>query len=128
MKILIPWAILFILFLGFLASCYYDSEEYLFPQVNAQCDTTNFTYLNAVKPILQNYCLSCHGNSTAASLGGNIRLEDYADIKIRVDDHRLIGSIAREAGYSPMPMGASKLDDCKITTVKKWADSGAPNN
>jgi hypothetical protein len=127
MKIILSWAVLFILLLGFISSCYYDSEEYLFPKINTQCDTTN-SYKNSVKPILQNNCLTCHSNNTAASFGGNIKLEDYADVKIKVDDHRLIGSITQAAGYFPMPMGASKLDECKITTVKKWADSGAPNN
>jgi hypothetical protein len=128
MKVLLPLVILVVLLIGFMAGCYYDSEEYLFPQISTQCDTVNFTFSNAVNPILQNNCLACHGNNSAGAYGGNIKLEKYDDVKARVDDHRLIGSIAHEAGYFPMPMGASKLDNCKITTVKKWADSGAPNN
>ena len=58
------------------AGCFYDSEEYLFPTLNTQCDTVNITYAASVIPILDNHCLSCHSNSTAAAFGGNIALED----------------------------------------------------
>lgn len=128
MKYIFRFSLLFIMIAAAFSRCYYDSEEYLYPQVSSQCDTTNITFSQSVQPILQNICLSCHSNTTAASFGGNIRLEDYADVKVRVDDHRLIGSIAHEAGYSPMPMGAPMLSDCKITVIKKWAEAGAPNN
>jgi hypothetical protein len=122
---------IFILFIilpaAMVSSCYYDSEEYLYPQTGNQCDTTNVTYANAVVPIIKDYCLACHGNSTY-TMGGNIKLEDYADIKLRVDDHRLTGSIEHQNGYSPMPMGSRKLDDCKITVIRIWVNAGAPNN
>jgi hypothetical protein len=100
------------------SSCYYDSEEYLYP---------NTTYAKSVVPILQNYCYSCHSNSTA-SMGGNIKLEDYADVKLHADDHRLLGSMEHQSGYSPMPQGSKKLDDCKVSTVRIWVYAGAPNN
>jgi hypothetical protein len=109
------------------SSCYYDSEEYLYPSTSSQCDTTNVTYSLSVVPIIQNNCLSCHSNSTA-SMGGNIKLEDYADVKLRADDHRLLGSVEHQSGYSPMPQGAKKLDDCKISTIRIWVNAGAPNN
>jgi hypothetical protein len=108
--------------------CYYDSEEFLYPQTNNQCDTTNVTYNNSVVPILQNSCFSCHANSVAASFGGNIKLENYADVKIQADNHKLLGSVAHENGYSPMPMGTSKLENCKITTIRIWVNAGALNN
>jgi hypothetical protein len=114
--------------LASVTSCFYDSEEYLFPQTSNQCDTTQVTYSQSVDPIIQNYCLSCHGNSTAANYGGNIKLEDYEGIKAQVDANRLIGAITHENGYLPMPKDASKLDDCKITTIRIWVDAGAPNN
>ena len=115
------------LFIFLLSTCYYDSQEYLFPRVNNQCDTTNVTFSLSVKPILQNSCYGCHSNSTSA-FGGNIRLEDYADVNSRVTDGRLIGSVTHSGGYSPMPMGAAKLEDCKITIIQKWIDSGSPDN
>lgn len=110
------------------STCYYDSEEFLFPQINDQCDTLNITFINSVAPMLDNSCLSCHANSVAASFGGNIRLENYADVKVQADNHKLLGSVAHENGYSPMPMGTPKLENCKITTIRIWVNAGALNN
>jgi len=107
--------------------CYYDSEEYLYPQLGNQCDTTNVTFGLSVKPLLESYCYGCHSNSTS-SLGGNIRLEDYADVKTRADNGSLLGSISYSAGFSPMPMGAAKLENCNIAIVQKWIDTGTLNN
>jgi hypothetical protein len=108
--------------------CYYDSEEFLFPQTSNQCDTTHVTFSNSVVPILQNSCLSCHANSVAASFGGNIKLENYADVKIQANNHKLLGSVAHENGYSPMPLGTSKLESCKIIIIRIWVNAGALNN
>lgn len=125
MKTLIPVAIII---LCAISGCYYDSKEYLFPQNSNNCDTTNVTFSLSVSPLLSNHCLSCHGNSTAASLGGNIKLENYADVKLRADNGSLFGSVNYTSGFSQMPKGSSKLDDCKLTIIKKWIDNGATNN
>lgn len=114
--------------LSVLYGCYYDSKEYLYPQDIAACNTTNVTYNLSVRPILNSYCLSCHSNNSASSLGGNVRLEMYSDVILRVDDGSLIGSINHDNGFSPMPKGSSKLNLCNITVIQKWIDDGAPNN
>jgi len=126
-QLTLPFAILLMIFF-ITYSCYYDSEEYLFPTLNSQCDTLNVTFSGSITPILMNKCMACHSNNTAASFGGNIRLEDYADVKARADDQRLYGSIAHEQGYSPMPQGSPRLSDCNIATFRIWIFSGAPNN
>jgi len=127
MKISVLFTLLSVMILVSISSCYYDSEEYLYPGTGSQCDTTQVTYAQSIVPIIRNYCLSCHGNSTS-SLGGNIKLEDYTDIKLRADDHRLLGSVEHKDGYSPMPKGASKLNNCNIATLRIWIAAGAPNN
>lgn len=110
------------------ASCYYDSEEYLYGKPGAACDTSNITYSGGVKPILDTYCLSCHNNSSAASLGGNIKLGDYASVYVQANNKSLYGAISHAGGYSAMPKGAAKMDDCKILVIKKWIDAGMLNN
>lgn len=109
-------------------SCYYDNEEFLYPKLSSSCDTTNVTFSSSVKPILQQYCLTCHSNSSAASFGGNIKLEDHADVKTRADNGQLYGTIAHLPGYSPMPKSGSKIDDCNISIIKTWIDIGSPDN
>jgi len=118
-----------------LSTCYYDSEEYLFPEVNNTCDTSNVTFSLSVTPILQENCYECHSNSNAAS-HLTFKLQDYADVKPRAlldGSHMggsLLGAISHAAGYKPMPYpaGASKIPSCKITIIQKWIDSGSPDN
>jgi hypothetical protein len=116
-----------LLIIIFLPTCYYDSEEYLFPQVNNQCDTTSYTFSADVKPILENNCYSCHSNNTS-SFGGGIKLEDHADVAAQGSNGSLMGSITHSNGFSPMPQGEAKLEDCKITIIRKWIEAGMLNN
>lgn len=109
-------------------SCYYDNEEFLYPKLSTSCDTANVTFSSSIQPVLQQYCFTCHSNSNAASFGGNIKLEDYADVKISADNGKLYGSVAHLPGYSQMPKGGSKIDDCNISIIKTWIDSGSPDN
>ena len=64
-----------------------------------ECDTTNVTYSVQVTSIMNN-CVSCHN---ASSPSGNIRLDNYTNVKTQVDNGKLIGSIEHKAGFSPMP-------------------------
>ena len=120
--------IVFIISIFIFSGCYYDSQEYMFPELGSGCDTTNVTFSGTLEPMLSSYCLSCHSNSTAASYGANIKLENYSDVLLRVNDGKLYGSIAQSGGFSPMPKNSTKLSDCKISSVKIWIDAGAPNN
>jgi hypothetical protein len=108
--------------------CYYDSEEYLFPDTGSTCDTVNVTYALSVVPILQDNCLSCHNNSVAVALGGNVKLQDYADVKLKADDGKLVGVISHAPGFVPMPQGAVKMNVCSISIIRLWVEGGAENN
>jgi hypothetical protein len=88
------------------------------------CDTTLFTY-TAVKKIIDANCINCHSGISPA---GGLNYSAYAGLKAVADAGRLQGAITHSAGYTPMPFGQPKLDDCKITQIKKWIQSGAPNN
>jgi hypothetical protein len=59
---------------------------------------------------------------------GNVKLETWADVKIYADNGSLLGSITHQGGYSPMPKGSAKLEDCPIAVIQKWIEMGAPNN
>ena len=112
-----------------LSSCKYDNEEDLYPQP-ITCDTTNVTFAGTVKPIIDQYCLSCH-NGTSPSAG--IILETYSEIAasaaIPVGTFgSLMGVIKHSEGNSPMPQNGDKLSDCKIRQIQKWINDGTPNN
>jgi len=122
MRIIVP---IITIFLFAVSGCYYDSQEFLYPQITP-CDTTNVTYTLSVKPIIYD-CLGCHSNSNASSLGGNFKLENYADVKLRADDGKLLSSIKWTSSFN-MPKNSAKLESCKIIIIEKWIGAGAPNN
>lgn len=114
---------------GFIfTQCYYDKKELLYPQVGTECDTTNVTYNPKITNILSGNCYSCHGNGVAASLGGGIKLQNYADVKEKVS--RIYGAITHQSGYleMPRPIGSPMLDSCSIKLIRIWIAAGAPNN
>jgi hypothetical protein len=129
LKVLIGFGLILFVIIT-LSGCYYDSEEYLYsvPGGNNCVDTTIFTYSGGVQPILSKYCYTCHSNSAAASMGGNVKLQDYADVKAKAAAGNLYGSIAHTGSYSQMPKGSAQLADCYLTVVKKWIAAGMNNN
>jgi hypothetical protein len=116
----------FILFVLFLASCYYDNEEALYPVYSTSCDTSNVTFSGTIAPVLASNCLGCHSNAAASSSGNNIRLENYADVVTRVS--AVIGSIKHTGTFSPMPKNGGKIKACSITQFDIWIQKGMINN
>ena len=92
---------------------------------DAECDTNNFTYASAIKPIIDQTCKGCHNSALA---NGGVRLDSYEFIAAVANDGRLLGTISHSGGYTPMPFNGNKLDDCKITQVRKWIEAGSQNN
>lgn len=117
--------IIFFLLLTFL-SCYYDSEEALYPVIGTSCDTTDVTFTGTVSPMLANNCYSCHSNASSASFGNGIAIENYADVKARAIS--IQGSVKHSASYSPMPKNGGKLNPCLIDQFDIWIKNGMPNN
>ncbi len=114
------------LIIFFCISCYYDNEENLYPEISNACDTTNVTFSSTITTMMSNSCLSCHSNSTAANFGNNIRLQDYSDVNAQ--GQRVLGTIGHNSGFSPMPKGGAKLNDCLIVQFEVWVNNGSPNN
>lgn len=110
-----------------LSSCYYDNEEDLYRSEEMFCDTLNISFSDDIIPIIDNSCISCHGNVTAPALGGNIFLHNYFGVKTSVDNGSLIGSIKYLPGYNSMPIDY-KLDECTIKKINAWINNDAPNN
>jgi hypothetical protein len=120
-KIIITVFALSILLYG----CYNNSEEYLYPNINTNCDTTNVTFSSTISSIISENCLSCHQGSNPE---GGIELSNYANVKIQADNGKLLGTVQQLSGYSAMPKGAAKLSDCKINQIKIWINKGTQNN
>lgn len=110
-----------LLFVG----CYYDVEQELYPTIN--CNTTGMSYATDVVTILtNNSCISCHNNTNPQ---GSIKLDTYADVKINVDNGRLLGSVNHDAGFKQMPQGSTtKINQCSLDQLQAWIADGALNN
>jgi len=121
---LIHFALLLAIPTFFMAGCYNDSKEYLYPELPGACDTTNVTYSAKVQPIIDAYCVSCHSGSAPS---GNLSIENYDQVKALADDGRLVNVINAANGYPLMPEG-SALSDCSIKQIEIWVAAGAPNN
>ncbi len=91
----------------------------------SSCDTASFSFSLAIKPMVSNKCQGCHNGSSAS---GGIDLSTYAGVKAKVNDGRLWGSINHQSGFQAMPLNGNKLSDCEITQIRKWIESGSPNN
>ena len=112
-----------LLSLLFLAGCYYDVEEELYPTTG--CSTTDMSYTNDILPIIDTNCYGCHD---AANNFAGVNVEGYDQLKIYVDNNELLGVIRHESGFSPMPQNAPKMVDCDIEKIESWINAGAPNN
>ncbi len=88
------------------------------------CDTVNVSFSANVNPMLSTYCISCHSGSAPQ---GGVNLSGYANVKIYVDNGKLLGSIEHKPGFVAMPQG-SKLSDCNIGMVRNWIAEGALDN
>ena len=107
----------------FLSSCYYDSQEDLYPKTGI-CDTTNISYNSSIKPIMEQYCTGCHNPSNPS---GGIDLSTY-DLCVQYgQEGSLYGSMAQNGIYSPMPKNSNKVDDCTLNKIQIWIDKGYPN-
>jgi hypothetical protein len=110
-------------FMFFFVSCYYDSEEALYPDLNSSCDTSNVTYSATIQTILSDNCYSCHSDANAA-FGGNVHLQAATDV---ISNASKIAVAIKRTGNFPMPP-AGKLNSCAISQFDIWLRNGTPNN
>lgn len=107
----------------FFASCYYDNEETLYPPT--ECITVDMSYQDDIEPIISRNCYQCH--SASANLG-DVTLDSYTDLKVYVDNGKLMGAINHDPGFAPMPEDAPQLSECSIDKIESWIADGAPDN
>lgn len=105
-----------------LSGCYYDKEEYLYPD-QAGCDTVSVTYAANILPILNGKCIACHGSGSPSSgidLSTREKLVPYAN------NGHLMGTITWATNFSKMPQGGAKLTNCEINKFSRWIHLGMP--
>jgi hypothetical protein len=125
MKIFLFYTVNITLFVSLLAGCYNDTEEELYRFTQTNCDTTNVTYSKNIATIMQVECNVCHSSSSPS---GGCTTDNYTGLYTIALNGKLFGTTNYLSGFSAMPKGANKLNDCKLTQIKKWIDAGSLNN
>ncbi|GAA4280765.1 hypothetical protein [Gaetbulibacter aestuarii] len=80
------------------------------------------TYVDHVKPIIDNNCISCHGISPTN--GASISLVSYTNVKNGVLNNNLISKINGNGPGSLMPYGGQKLPQNLIDIITEWQAMG----
>ena len=112
--------IIIICFIG--QGCYYDAENYLYPNTNG-CVGIKGSYATEVQPLMTLQCKGCHSGAAA---GGGVNLETYDQVKLY--STKILSTINHTPGSSFMPKGEPQLSPCDIKKVQTWVDIGMPNN
>lgn len=89
--------------------------------VEGECNTYNMSFTSDIWPILNNNCTSCHGGS------GGVNIENYNDVKILVDNSKLLNVLHASNGAPLMPP-YGKLEQCELDKIESWINDGALNN
>ena len=99
-------------------SCYYDSEQILYPNITS-CKIVP-SYKSEVSILINKSCASngCHASGATNSGGA---LVNYSQIKAKAE------VIKSTVVNGSMPKGATFSNE-QIKLIKCWIENGAPNN
>jgi hypothetical protein len=110
------------------STCYYDSQEFLFPQISTHCDSTGTIPYARVDSVLKANCMTCHDGPSSSS---TIDLTTYTQVHyyattLKNGTSILQGSIRGMTGFNAMPLPPSPLlDICGIRIIEIWIEQGA---
>ena len=81
------------------------------------CSISPRTFTKVVKPIIDNYCISCHGSNTTTE----VRLDNYANIVSNFDN-----SIQTIQDESMPPSPHAAVPSCQVNILNQWKTAGFP--
>tara|TARA_B100000795_G_scaffold268717_1_gene256286 strand:+ start:4219 stop:4587 length:369 start_codon:yes stop_codon:yes gene_type:complete len=112
--------------LALYSSCYNDSEEALYGDV--QCDTDVMSYIDDIEPIITANCTSCHYGVTPSA---SLNLDSFDAVKLsalNTTNDGLVNRVERLEGESGAMPTNYRLTQCQIDQINAWIDQGALNN
>lgn len=102
-----------------LIGCTAVSEEDL---VDATPIPEMVTYVDDVKPIIDNNCIICHSNPPQN--GAPMPLLTFENVREAVQNRNLIGRISSDDPVFLMPFGGPRLPQNLIDIVIQWNEDG----
>jgi len=103
--------------------------------VDLRRDTTGFTYVQDVAPIIKSYCLSCHGSDNDNP--SDLYMDDYETLMKggkhgvpvvpgNPDQSSLYFKLLPEPPFGKqMPRGHKKITSQAVKTIHDWIEQGA---
>lgn len=85
-----------------------------------ECTNMNLSYNTDIKPIIEKYCIRCHGDDGEGGFDFNKMLF----LKKAAKSGELIGTIKWKRGYPKMPRHAKQLDSLAINSIECWVKNG----
>jgi hypothetical protein len=122
-----PSLIILSIIIGFvfaMNSCTSVNDQELRWQV-IYCEDSLVSFQSSILPMMNTSCNSCHSSSVRE---GNVILDNYTEVKKYASNGALMGVINHAPGFTPMPIGKPKWNECRINTLQKWIDEGMQNN
>lgn len=91
----------------------------------AECDTSDVTFTQNIKPIVDLKCKGCHSGATPT---GGINLETHAGVYAVAISGQMLGAVRHQQGYPSMPPSGGMIPQCEIDQIQIWINEGALNN
>ena len=108
----------------FTSGCYYDSQEYLYPNTTCTDTLAPVTYSGVIQAIMNDRCVQCHNGSDKRT---TILLTTYESVVGQVTSgNALLHSVMQDGSVPGMPLDGAKLDDCKLQAIIIWINKGTP--
>lgn len=89
------------------------------------CDTAMVSFSTDVLPVMNTYCVTCHGNTNP---NAGIMLTNYNGVSGAASSGKLLGVISWANGFLRMPLGGNQLPECDINVIAAWINQGAQDN
>jgi hypothetical protein len=124
MRFAAPAFTMILLVLG-LHSCYYDNEQYLYPESTdtVNCQDTAFTYTSRISNLISGNCFgsTCHNQPS-----GLVNLTTFEAVSLNGAEIvcRVVEGEACSQGNKMPPNGY--LSDCDMQAFTRWQQNGYP--
>ena len=87
------------------------------PAVMMDCTKKVITYAD-IKPIMEQYCVRCHGDA------GGYDLTQLADVKAAANKGDLLGTVKHLKGFPGMPDNEPMMPQPIIDQIECWINTG----
>lgn len=95
----------------------YSCDTRTYDEIGSGGAVTHPTYTKDIKPVMDNYCVSCHNAN-----GSSPDLTTYDGVKNDAE------AVYNAINNGSMPQGGNKLDNNTIQTIQNWINDGTPEN